>query len=414
MSALQPVRGTHDLMPAEMRRHRQVTETARDTAERYGYHFMATPIFEFTEVFKRTLGDASDVVTKEMYTFATKGGEEVTLRPENTASVVRAMLSGGLAHELPLKYFYNGPMFRHEKPQKGRQRQFHQIGVELLGVPQPLGDVEIIALGAHILESLGLGGSISLEINTLGDPASRQAYRAALVDYFQGHLEDLSEQSRDRLGRNPLRILDSKHSGDQALVAGAPAFDDYLNQESQDFFAAVLAGLDQLDIGYSRNPRLVRGLDYYTHTAFEFKTSKLGAQDAVMAGGRYDGLVEIMGGPPMAGVGWAAGIERLSMLLEQEPAVPRPIVLVPMGTEAQAKALEIAQSLRHRGHRVELGFSGNLKKRLQRANKMGAAAALLLGEDELAAGAVTLRDFETGQQEQVSLDRLEDALERHR
>ncbi len=320
MSALQPVRGTRDILPDEMRRHRVVVETARAVAARYGYEEMATPVFEFTEVFKRTLGETSDVVTKEMYSFSIGEGEQVTLRPEATAGVARALISGGLQQSLPLKVFYSGPMFRHERPQKGRYRQFHQIDVELLGVAEPLADVEIIALGADILEALGVLENTTLELNTLGDPESRKAYRAALVDYFSGYRDKLSADSRDRLTRNPLRILDSKDKGDRRLIEGAPLFGDYLNQESQDFFAKVREGLDAVGIRYTLNDRLVRGLDYYTHTAFEFITTMLGAQGAVLAGGRYDGLVETMGGPSIPGIGWAAGIERLSLLLAEPPA----------------------------------------------------------------------------------------------
>src|SRR3546814_550254 len=286
-----------------MRRHRVVVETARALAARYGYHEMATPVFEFTEVFKRTLGETSDVVTKEMYTFSIGDGEQVTLRPEATAGVARALISGGLTQSLPLKVFYNGPMFRHERPQKGRYRQFHQIDVELLGVSEPLADVEIIALGADILAALGLGEHTTLELNTLGDLESRKAYRAALVDYFSAYQDKLSADSRDRLVRNPLRILDSKDQGDRKLIEGAPLFGDYLNQQSRDFFARVLEGLDLLGIGYTLNDRLVRGLDYYTHTAFEFTTTALDAQGTVLAGGRYDGLVETMGGPSVPGIG---------------------------------------------------------------------------------------------------------------
>jgi histidyl-tRNA synthetase len=403
-----------------MRRHRAVVETARAVAERYGFQEMATPIFEFTEVFKRTLGDTSDIVTKEMYTFVMGGekaardeeGASITLRPENTAGVARAFISGGLAQQVPLKVFYAGPMFRHERPQKGRQRQFHQTGVELIGVPQPLADVEVIACGAHILEALGLADAVTLELNTLGDPDSRTAYRAALVDYFSSHSDALSEDSRDRLTRNPLRILDSKDQGDRRLVAGAPLFEDYLNSESRDFFAAVREGLESIGIAYTLNPRLVRGLDYYCHTAFEFTTDRLGAQGAVMAGGRYDGLIETMGGPATPGVGWASGVERLAMLLAEAPAAPRPVVVVPVGEAAQATALKVMQDLRHAGHVVEMGYSGNLKKRLQRANKMNARAALLFGDEELAAGSATLRDLDSGEQELVSLDRLAEHLSR--
>nr|WP_322091263.1 histidine--tRNA ligase [Limibacillus halophilus] len=413
-AVLQPIRGTRDLLPEDMRRHRAVVERAQEMAERYGFLEMATPIFEDTTVFKRTLGDTSDIVTKEMYTFSMKDGEEITLRPENTAGVVRAVLSNGLRQDLPLKYFYAGPMFRHERPQKGRYRQFHQIGVELIGVPEPLADVEVIATGQAILDALGLQGRTTLEINTLGDPESRKAYRAALVEYFSAHLDRLSEDSRDRLGRNPLRILDSKDEGDRRLVEGAPLFGEFLNQESQDFFAQVLAGITALGISYKLNPRLVRGLDYYTHTAFEFTTTELGAQSAVMAGGRYDGLMEMMGGPEIPGIGWAAGIERLSMLVADVAPAPRPIAVIPLGSEAEAKALVLSDRLRRSGLQVDLGYSGNMKKRMKRANKIQARAAVILGEDELAQSAAAVRDLDSGEQQLVSLDKLADHLARFR
>lgn len=410
MPALQPVRGTHDLLPEEMARHRQVVETSRVVAETYGYQFMATPVFEFTEVFERTLGETSDVVTKEMYTFAMKEGERITLRPENTASVVRAMLSNGLQQSLPLKYFYAGPMFRHERPQKGRQRQFHQIGIELIGIADPAGDVEIIACGADTLNALGLLDGTRLELNTLGDVESRKAYRAALVTYFQDHRDELSPESQERLERNPLRILDSKQREDRRIIAGAPSFQKYLNQASQDFFGAVRAGLDVLGITYEVNPRLVRGLDYYCHSAFEFKTDRLGAQDTLMGGGRYDGLVEIMGGPPTPGVGWAAGIERMALLLMDPETPARPFALVPLGSEAESRALAIAHDLRRAGLVVDLGYGGNLKKRMQRANKINARAAILIGDDELAREAATVKNLETGVQEIISFDALIERL----
>lgn len=414
MSALQPVRGTHDILPEDMHRHRGVIEPARALAELYGYQEIATPIFEFTEVFKRTLGDTSDVVTKEMYSFTLGDGEQITLRPENTAGVARAFMSNGLRDQLPLKFFYSGPMFRHERPQKGRQRQFHQIGVELLGVSEPLGDVEVIALGRHILEQIGVAQDTVLELNTLGDPESRRAYREALIGYFTAHRERLSQDSLARLTRNPLRILDSKDEGDREIVAGAPAFDDYLNDLSRDFFSEVRQGLDRLGIPFRLNPRLVRGLDYYTHTAFEFTTARLGAQSAVLAGGRYDGLVGTMGGAPTPGVGWAAGVERLALLLAEAPARPRPFVVIPVGTAAAATAQKLTHDLRHAGFPMELGFSGNLKKRLKRANGQNARAAILLGDDELAQGVATVRDLDSGEQELISLDALSDWLARFR
>ena len=397
-----------------MRRFRRVVETARAAAERYGYLEMATPIFEFSEVFKRTLGDTSDIVTKEMYTFTDKGGDQLTLRPENTAGVARAFISGGLSQHLPLKYFYAGPMFRYERPQKGRQRQFHQIGVELLGMAGPAGDVEIIACGASILRDLGILERTVLELNTLGDSESRAAYREALIAYFKAHHDKLSADSRERLGRNPLRILDSKDPGDRALIADAPGFGQHLNQKSRDFFAAVTDGLGALGIACELNPRLVRGLDYYCHTAFEFTTTELGAQGTVMGGGRYDGLMEIMGGPATAGVGWAAGIERMAMMLAETPSARRPIAVVPVGAGAERPAAGIAERLRRAGFAVELGYGGNIGKRLKRADKLGASAAIILGEDELAKGEAGLRDLDSGEQTAVPLVELEERLARFR
>ncbi len=414
MPALQPVRGTRDILPEDMRRFRQVVDTAQDLCARYGYREMATPIFEFTEVFSRPLGETSDVVSKEMYSFTDRGGEQITLRPEATAAVARALLSQGLAHELPLKFFCHGPMFRYDRPQKGRWRQFHQINVELLGVADPLGDVEIAALGWHILEELGVRARTTMELNTLGDAESRQAYRSVLVDYFSDHRGKLSQDSQARLTRNPLRILDSKDEGDKEIAAGAPALTAHLNQASVDFFAIVREGLDALGIAYTLNPYLVRGLDYYSHTIFEFTTEDLGAQASVLGGGRYDGLIELLGGPATPGVGWAAGIERLSMLMAAPPPGPGPIAVVPVGAQAQLKALSVTQDLRRAGFAIELGFSGNLKKRMKRADKLGARAAILMGEDELAQNAATVRDLESGQQELVPLDALCERLAKFR
>jgi histidyl-tRNA synthetase len=414
LASLQPVRGTHDLLPEQGRKHRHIVETAREVAARYGYEEMATPIFEFTEVFKRTLGETSDVVTKEMYTFEDRSGDMITLRPEGTAGIARAFVSGGLGQSLPLKLFYSGPMFRHERPQKGRLRQFHQIGVELLGVAAPLGDVETIALGAHILDELGILTRCTLELNTLGDTESRAAYRKVLVDYLSGHMERLSRDSRERLARNPLRILDSKDDGDRKVVAEAPAFDAYLTDAARDFFVRVREGLDALGVAYVLNPRLVRGLDYYCHTAFEFTTDALGAKGTVLAGGRYDGLVETMGGAPTPGVGWAAGIERLAMLVEGAAPAPRPVAIIPVGTAAETAALGLAQKLRRAGFAVDLGFSGNLSRRMKRANRLQAVAAVIIGDDELAKGIATLRDMTTGEQQAVPLGEIAAGLARYR
>jgi histidyl-tRNA synthetase len=414
LSDLQPVRGTHDFLPEDMRRFRRVVDTARDAAERYGYLEISTPIFEFSEVFKRTLGDTSDIVTKEMYSFTDKGGEMLTLRPEGTAGIMRALISGGLSQHLPLKYFTYGPMFRYERPQKGRMRQFHQLDIELLGVAQPAGDVEVIACGAAILRDLGILDRTVLELNTLGDTESRAAYRKALVDYFTAHQAKLSQDSRDRLSRNPLRILDSKDQGDRELIKNAPAFGDFLNQESRDFFASVKGGLDTLGIAYRINPRLVRGLDYYCHTAFEFTTEELGAQGTVMGGGRYDGLAALMGAQPTPGIGWAAGIERLCMMLAVDSPARRPVAVVPVGGAAESRAAALAERLRQAGFAVELGYGGNLGKRLKRADKLSAAAAIILGEDELAKGVASLRDLDSGEQTAVPLAELEERLARFR
>jgi histidyl-tRNA synthetase len=302
-------------------------------------------------------------------------------------------------------------MFRYERPQKGRLRQFHQIGAELIGVAEPGGDVEIIALGAAILDALALAGKYTVEINTLGGAASRVAYRDKLVTYLQG--KPLSKDSQERLTRNPLRILDSKDEGDRAVIAGAPTLPESLDDDSKSFFAAVKEGLDALGIGYTVSPHLVRGLDYYCHTAFEFTTTELGAQGTLLAGGRYDGLISSMGGPQIPGVGWAAGVERLSMMIDA-PASPRPIAIVPIGPAAESKALLLARDLRGKGYAIELGYRGNLKRRLQRADKLNSRAAVLIGDDELAKGVATLRDLDSGQQTEVALADLETRLAPYR
>lgn len=410
MAKLQPVRGTHDLLPEEARRQRHVVDVARDWAERYGFAEMATPVFEFTEVFNRTLGDTSDVVTKEMYTFNDRGGESITLRPEFTAGIVRAFISEGLSQNLPIRFFSAGPVFRYERPQKGRLRQFHQINVECLGIAEPQADVEILALAADILDALGVLRDCALEINSLGDAESRAAYRSKLVEYFGAHSDTLSEDSRTRLQKNPLRILDSKDEGDRALVANAPLLADSLNEASRAFFDGVRRGLDMLSVEYNVNQRLVRGLDYYTHTAFEFITTALGSQGTVLAGGRYDALVETMGGPKTPGIGWAAGIERLAMLLGDPAVVRKAIALIPLGPAGEARALVLAHDLRLRGLAVDLAANGNISKRMKRADKIGARLAVFLGEDELARGVAVLRDLLNGAQREVALGDLVETL----
>lgn len=413
MTTLRPVRGTRDLLPDDALRARHVIETGRIIADCYGYDEVATPIFETTEVFSRTLGETSDIVSKEMYTFQDKGGGSLTLRPEGTAGIARALISGGLGQHLPLKFFYSGPMFRYERPQKGRLRQFHQIGAELLGVAEPIGDVEVIALGSAILEALDVRRLTTLELNTLGNAPSRAAYRAELVEYFRDHENRLSHDSRRRLTQNPLRILDSKDENDRAIVAGAPDLDDSLDNESKEFFDAVQSGLQDLGIVFNRNPRLVRGLDYYCHTAFEFTTDALGAQGAVLAGGRYDGLVAAMGGPPTPGVGWASGIERLSMLVETVPRRRAPVAIVPIGERAETVGMRMADRLRKAGFRIEIGYRGRIRQRMKRANDIGASAAILLGDDELEENSATVRDLQSGEQASVPLNELETFLRKY-
>jgi histidyl-tRNA synthetase len=411
VSSLQPVRGTRDLIGDDMRRHRRVIDTARHVAELYGFEEWSTPIFEETGVFSRTLGETSDVVTKEMYTFADRGGDSITLRPEATASVCRALVSNGLTQSLPQKVFYAGPMFRYERPQKGRYRQFHQIGLELIGPAEPLADAEVIACGWQILTELGLAPDVMLEINTLGDAESRAAYRAALVSYFTAHEAALSEDSRTRLARNPMRILDSKDEGDRRIVADAPTIGAHLTPEAARFYDTVRGHLARLAIPFVDNPRIVRGLDYYSHTAFEFVTTNLGAQGTVMAGGRYDGLVAEMGGPQTPAVGWAAGIERMAMLIAQPRAEAAPVAVIPAGDDAEAAAFALAQLLRGAGIRAEIGYRGNLRRRMERANRIGARAAVIIGAEEAARGVAQLKDLASGAQREVTFADLVGALQ---
>ncbi|MBV9784447.1 MAG: histidine--tRNA ligase [Acidisphaera sp.] len=406
MSALQPVRGTRDLIGEEQRRHLHVIDTARRIAATYGYDEWTTPVFEDTRVFSRSLGDTSDVVMKEMYTFTDRSGDSLTLRPEATAAICRALVSNGLTQSLPQKVFYAGPMFRHERPQKGRYRQFHQIDLELIGSSEPLADAEVIACGWDILQALGVAGATVLEVNTLGDRPSRDAYRAALVDYFTAHRARLSADSLERLERNPMRILDSKEEQDRRVVADAPTIGAFLTPDAAAFYAALKTQLGRFGVPFRENPRIVRGLDYYGHTAFEFVTEALGAQGTVMGGGRYDGLVEEMGGPPTPAVGWAAGVERLAMLLAETPSLPAPVAVVPVGEAAEARAVEILQALRHAGIRAEMAFRGTLKRRLERANRLGARAAIILGEAEAASGVAQLKDLATGNQVEVAVAEL--------
>lgn len=402
MSRLQPARGTSDLLPEAMTAHRRVIDAARDASSLYGFQEMATPIFEFADVFSRPLGDSSDVVTKETYNFTDRGGETLTLRPENTAGVVRAMISNGLTQSLPLKFFYAGPMFRYERPQKGRMRQFHQIGIEYLGPRDGLADAEIIGCGARVLDGLGVLDRCTLHLNSLGDTESRQAYRTALLAFLDTHAGDLSEDSQIRLRTNPLRILDSKDKGDRVILAEAPRLDGYLNDISKAHFATVTASLDKAGIAWRLDPLLVRGLDYYCHTAFEFITDDLGAQGTVLGGGRYDGLSEKLGGPPVPGVGWAAGVERLAMLSGADAPVAPPVAVMPMDDDAGVAAYAVAEMLRNAGIAVDVPTGGAIGKRLKKADRAGVRIAVILGSDEIAGGTAQLRDLTAGTQDEIA------------
>lgn len=414
-NSLRAVRGTHDLIGDDMRYHRHIADTAHDICALYGFNEMSAPIFEFTEVFHRTLGESSDVISKETYTFEDRGGESITLRPELTAGIMRAFISGGHTQNLPFKAFYAGPAFRYERPQKGRQRQFHQVGVELIGADSPSDDIQVIACAKQFLDSLGLGagGCVTLELNSLGDSESRAAYREALVEYLTSHKAKLSDESQVRLEQNPLRVLDSKQAEDKEIVANAPRLEEYFTSAARDWFASVTKGLDALGIEYKLNSHLVRGLDYYNHTVFEFTSNALGAQNTVLAGGRYDGLSEMMGGPAVTGIGWAAGIERLSLTLQEvvksggEDILadkPRPIAVLPFDASAANHAISLLQNLRMHGIYSELLEKGNMGKRFKKADKMNASHALVLGEDEVSGGFVTVKNLSDGSQAQVARD----------
>ena len=410
MIPLKPVRGTQDILPEENRRYRLVEDIALGVADRYGFGEISTPIFEFTEVFSRTLGDSSDIVTKEMYTFQDKGSDSITLRPEGTAGIARAFISNGLQQQLPIKFFYRGPMFRYERPQKGRRRQFHQVGIETLGIVSPHADIEAISLAKTFLEELGLGDEISLELNSLGDNESRSVYNQELKAYFNDHKQKLSGQSLKRLEKNPLRILDSKEVEDQMVITNAPRLQDSFNDRSRDFFAELCGGLQELNIQYQHNHNLVRGLDYYSHTAFEFTTKDLGAQGTVLAGGRYDSLINQMGGPETPGIGWAAGVERLALLLNNNVKTKRAIAVIPVGKETETEALVLTEKLRKSGFHIDLGYSGNLKKRMKRANEQNAIAVIFIGESESTRKVVKLKNMDSGDQIEIPLEALEQQL----
>ena len=398
--SLQRVRGTQDLLPEISRKFRHIENLAWNQAKRYGYGEIDTPLFEMSEVFHRTLGETSDMVHKETYTFLDRGGDSVTLRPEGTAGIARAFISEGLAQNLPIKFYYSGPMFRYERPQKGRYRQFHQIGVETLGYDNPLSDVEVISLASDFLAELDLLSSCKLQLNTLGDATSRAQYREQLVQYFTQYKAELSADSQMRLEKNPLRILDSKDQNDRKLILGCPQMEASMTTESKNFFDRVRRGLEQNNIPYEVNSSLVRGIDYYTHTVFEFVTEKLGAQGTVLAGGRYDGLIQTMGGPQTPGVGWAAGLERLAELTAENliPAHKLKAAIVPADEAGELWALTVAKDFRSRGYTTEILWNGNVGKKMKKAASLGAEYAVIVGATEAQNKSLTVKNLSTGEQ----------------
>ena len=382
MSTPQPVRGTQSLIGEEVDRFHAVIDAFDRVRRLFGFKRVEVPVIEHTEVFARSIGETTDVVSKEMYTFEDRGGESITLRPEFTAGICRAYLSEGWQQFAPLKLATHGPAFRYERPQKGRFRQFHQLDAEVIGAAEAAADVELLSLGDQLLRELEIHDGVTLQLNTLGDAETRDAWRAALVEHFQAHRASLSEDSLVRLERNPLRILDTKDPKERPIADAAPAIDDYLTSEASDFFAQVTAGLDAAGVEWTRNPRLVRGLDYYRHTAFEFVTDRLGAQGTVIAGGRYDGLVEALGGPHTPAVGWAAGIERLGMMIDApEPETSMIVTTEDVGQEPNV--LRVVTALRHSGIAADAIVSGAPRKRFDKAKKRsnGIVVMVLSGDD---------------------------------
>ena len=413
MSTPQAIRGTQDIFGQDAEAFAHVVETFERVRKLYRFRRIEMPVFERTEVFSRSIGETTDVVSKEMYSFEDRGGESLTLRPEFTAGIARAYLTNGWQQHAPLKVATHGPLFRYERPQKGRYRQFHQLDAEIIGAAEPQADVELLVLADQLLKELGIADGVTLMLNTLGDGASRDAWRLALIDYFRAVAGELSEDSRDRLERNPLRILDSKDPRDQSFMAGAPKIDEFLSGEAQDFFGAVTSGLDAAGVGWTRAPSLVRGLDYYRHTAFEFVTDRLGAQGTVLGGGRYDGLIESLGGPATPAVGWAAGIERLAMLVGEAGKVSEDradVAIVPDSPDLEPHCNHLAAILRRAGIPTEIAIRGKAKTRADQAHKKGAKTILFVRNDGFSLGGQYLKNLAYGEDVQEINAKIEAAL----
>ncbi len=409
---LQPVRGTRDIYGEEALLFREIESQFSRTAKIFDFHEIQTPIFEFTQVFKRSLGDETDIVNKEMYTFEDRSGDSLTLRPEGTASVVRSVLSESLLRDLPLKLFYSGPMFRHERPQKGRYRQFTQFGVEMIGVGDPVGDIEILSFAWNFFKGCQLDKKVELEINTIGDLESRKKYLDKLTTFLESYKKDLSEDSQRRLKSNPLRILDSKDENDKKIVSEAPSLSDSLNDESKSFFDQVLSGLEKLGLSYKLNPLLVRGLDYYNHSVFEFTTTHLGSQNAVLSGGRYNNLIETMGGPSTPGVGWAAGTDRIALLLEKPKNPHKTLALIAATEKGSEHRFKLLNELREAEIPSQIIYSGNISKQMKKANKRNCSHALIIGDEEIEKETYELKNLKDGSQESFPKEKLFDFLKK--
>lgn len=419
---LQAIRGMNDILPANIQSWQYLEAAARRLMARYGYSEIRTPVLEQTALFKRSIGDATDIVEKEMYSFADKNGDDLSLRPEGTASCVRACLQHGLLHNQTQRLWYMGQMFRHERPQKGRYRQFHQMGVEAYGINSADIEAELILLSARLWQELGLAEHVYLEINSLGTAQERLAYREALVSYLNQYKEQLDEDSQRRLNTNPLRILDSKVASTQALLADAPKLNEFLGEQSREHFQQLCGYLDACGIEYKVNPKLVRGLDYYSHTVFEWITNALGAQGTVCAGGRYDGLIDQLGGKNGSAFGFAMGLERLVLMLEELKLVENTqahaphIYMLASDSNTQAKLFALAEKLRSQFDLLRIQThcgGGSMKSQMKKADKSGANIALILGEKELEKAQITLKQLDLGEQQQLEIDELSNWVAQH-
>ncbi|EER22175.1 MULTISPECIES: histidine--tRNA ligase [spotted fever group] len=391
---LQPLRGLKDLLPDDYKVHDYIINKARDVGVLYGYKQMSTPILEYTKVFNRSMGESSDVISKEIYSFLDKSNDSVALRPEFTAGIIRSLISNGLQHKLQLKFFSTGPVFRYDRPQAGRQRQFHQLNYEYIGAKGAITDAETSKLAVDILKALEIEQDTTLELNSLGCSESRSVYQQKLVEYLNDFKDQLSEESKIRLSKNPMRILDSKSETDQKIIANAPVLSEYYTDESKEYFEELIKYLDILGVEYTINPRLVRGLDYYCHTAFEFTTKKLGSQSTILAGGRYDGLAKIMGNnDDVPAIGFAAGIERIALMREYNISEVKPVFVLPIGENNICYALEIVDKLRTENIATIIEPLGKIAKRMQRVLNENAKLIIFIGDEEQTNNSLKIKDL---------------------